>query len=148
MKIQQQIFHSVTNCFIQFSFLRYIESVSTLQKIKDAAKSGTGAGDIALVTSFMKMLDPGSVVREGEFVTAETSTGKFNQMMNLLNKLKTGQRFNDEKERMQFVNLAESFMQAMEKDAKKARRPFESAVKEYKLSPENVFEEFEQEEAE
>ena len=67
-------------------------------------------------------------------------------MMNLLNKLKTGQRFNDEKERMQFVNLAESFMQAMEKDAKKARRPFESAVKEYKLSPENVFEEFEQEE--
>lgn len=124
----------------------YIESVSTLQKIKDAAKSGTGAGDIALVTSFMKMLDPGSVVREGEFVTAETSTGKFNQMMNLLNKLQTGQRFKDEKERLQFVNLAESFMQAMEKDAKKARKPFESAVKEYELSPENVFEDFEEKE--
>ena len=124
----------------------YIESVSTLQKIKDAAKSGTGAGDIALVTSFMRMLDPGSVVREGEFVTAETSTGKFNQMMNLLNKLQTGQRFKDEKERLQFVNLAESFMQAMEKDAKKARKPFESAVKEYELSPENVFEDFEEKE--
>ena len=33
------------------------------------------AGDIALVTNFMKMLDPGSVVREGEFDKAASAAG-------------------------------------------------------------------------
>jgi hypothetical protein len=37
--------------------------------IETSAADNSGAGDIALVTSFMKMLDPGSVVRETEFAT-------------------------------------------------------------------------------
>lgn len=41
---------------------------------KIAGSSETGAGDIALIFNFMKMLDPGSTVREGEFATA-ASTG-------------------------------------------------------------------------
>lgn len=37
------------------------------------AAQNTSQGDISLLISFMKMLDPGSVVRESEFATAETA---------------------------------------------------------------------------
>lgn len=48
--------------------------------------SGTGASDMSLIFSFMKMLDPGSTVREGEYANAqntasvpETIRAKYNQ---------------------------------------------------------------------
>jgi hypothetical protein len=40
-------------------------------RIRSVGGSKTAAGDLALIFNFMKMLDPGSVVRESEFRTAE-----------------------------------------------------------------------------
>ena len=52
------------------------------------AVEDTPAGDLALIFNFMKMLDPGSTVREGEFATAagaasvpERLKGVYNQIM-------------------------------------------------------------------
>jgi len=45
---------------------------TSVKKIRGS--SDTGAGDIALIFNYMKMLDPGSTVREGEFAQA-ASTG-------------------------------------------------------------------------
>ena len=42
-------------------------------RIKATGGAATPAGDIAMVYAFMKMLDPGSVVRESEFATAATA---------------------------------------------------------------------------
>ena len=41
------------------------------KRIERVGKAETPAGDLALIFNFMKMLDPGSVVRESEFRTAE-----------------------------------------------------------------------------
>ncbi len=41
------------------------------ERIQEVGKAATGAGDLALIFNYMKMLDPGSVVRESEFKTAE-----------------------------------------------------------------------------
>lgn len=58
------------------------------ERVLESAKDASGAGDLALVFSFMKVLDPGSAVKEGEFATAENSGGvpawlrsKYNQVV-------------------------------------------------------------------
>lgn len=51
----------------------YIETAQAYRKIESAPD--TAAGDISLIFSFMKILDPGSVVREGEFATAQNAAG-------------------------------------------------------------------------
>lgn len=44
-----------------------------MDRIKSAP--ATGAGDLALVFSYMKVLDPGSTVREGEYANAQNAAG-------------------------------------------------------------------------
>jgi|GEM_PF-4693703 len=58
--------------------------------IQDKAGKSTGADDIAIVFSFMKALDPTSVVRDGEFIMAAKSHGVVEQNMNLINQVNRG----------------------------------------------------------
>lgn len=44
--------------------------VSSYNRIIEAAKNPSAAGDLAMIFNYMKMLDPGSVVRESEFKNA------------------------------------------------------------------------------
>lgn len=52
------------------------------------------AGDLALIFSYMRVLDPDSTVREGEFATAQNTAGVPDQIRNLYNKLISGERLN------------------------------------------------------
>ena len=61
-------------------------------RLQAAAQDTTGASDVAMVYGFMKMLDPGSVVREGEFATAENTAGIPDQVRQLYNRALTGER--------------------------------------------------------
>ena len=63
-----------------------------------------GQGDIAIVFSFMKMLDPNSVVREGEFQTAENATPRAVQFARAWNKFFNGGRF-IEADRKKFLEV-------------------------------------------
>jgi hypothetical protein len=54
----------------------------------------TAQDDIALIFSYMRMLDPGSVVREGEFATAQNATGVPSAILNAYNKALSGERLN------------------------------------------------------
>lgn len=49
-------------------------------RIRSVSKNPSAAGDLALIFNFMKMLDPGSVVRESEFRTAEDAKGWLGRM--------------------------------------------------------------------
>ena len=49
---------------------KFFQAADAYEKIKSSAERGDGAGDMSLVINYMKMLDPGSVVRETEFKTA------------------------------------------------------------------------------
>lgn len=69
------------------------------------ASEPTGPGDIALLTNYMRMLDPGSTVREGEFATAANAGGVSQQIRNIYNSLVTGERLSPEL-REQFVSQA------------------------------------------
>lgn len=63
------------------SFTQVRDAYSKIQ----SAQNGTGIGDTALIFAYMKMLDPTSVVREGEFATVQNAGGipqKFLQAYN------------------------------------------------------------------
>lgn len=49
-----------------------------------------GAGDVAMVYSYMKMLDPGSTVMQGEQATAQNTSGVPDQVRNIYNTVITG----------------------------------------------------------
>lgn len=65
----------------------------------------TGAPDVAMLFGYMKMLDPGSVVREGEFATAANSGGVGERVRNLYNQALKGDILTDE-QRREIVNIA------------------------------------------
>lgn len=65
----------------------------------------TGASDISFIFSYMKMLDPGSVVREGEFATAANSGGIPDTVQNLYNKALDGKRLTPQ-QRQNFASTA------------------------------------------
>lgn len=56
----------------------------------------TAAGDLALIFNFMKIQDPGSTVREGEFANAQNAAGIDGKVRNLWNNLLEGTRLNAE----------------------------------------------------
>ena len=58
--------------------------------IMAGADNPTGVSDMSLVFSFMKMLDPGSTVRESEFDQAEAAAGWSDTALNALNKFWDG----------------------------------------------------------
>jgi len=116
----------------------YNEMGVTIDKIKSSAQSNTGPGDVALITGFMKMLDPGSVVRETEFATARDTAGLVERLQNNLNKARSGQ-FLQTTQRKEFVALAQQYYDAAKKKADKDKQALNTVVKNYKLTPENVF---------
>jgi hypothetical protein len=88
----------------------------------------------------MKMLDPGSVVRETEFATARDTAGLFERLTNQATKIQSGQLFSlDSKQRGEYVALAKQYLDAAEKKAAQEKRDLGIVVKNYKLNPENVF---------
>lgn len=67
-----------------------------MQTVIDSAKNPTAAGDLSLIYAYMKMLDPTSVVREGEFATAQ-NTGSIPQaIVAKYNKVVSGERLSDD----------------------------------------------------
>lgn len=78
------------------------------------ASENTGPGDLSLIFNFMKMLDPGSVVREGEFASAENAGGVPEKVRNLFNKLNTGERLTP-KQRKSFLSQSKSIFNKSKK---------------------------------
>jgi hypothetical protein len=116
----------------------YNELIPTFTNIKSSAEAKNGPGDIALITSFMKMLDPGSVVRETEFATARDTAGLYTRLENSLKKAENGQ-FLQPNQRTEFVNLAKQYLDSAQKKAGEEKRQLAVVVKNYRLNPENVF---------
>lgn len=74
-------------------------------RIKSSAREPSAAGDLALIFNYMKLLDPGSTVREGEFATAQNAAGVPQVVQSYYNRVMTGERLADE-QRADFVKRA------------------------------------------
>lgn len=83
----------------------YIVIRDSAAKLEEIAKNPSAASDIALIFSYMKALDPGSVVRETEFATAQNAAGVPDRLRNTFNRVLNGERLNPT-QRQDFLNQA------------------------------------------
>lgn len=75
---------------------------SQLMVMEGANKRPDAAGDLAMIFGYMKVLDPGSVVREGEFANAQNAAGVPDRIRNAYNRALQGTRLNPD-QRAQFL---------------------------------------------
>lgn len=102
---QQSAALSLSDNFTQESKDYYVVEDQT-RKISALANGPHTAGsDMALVFSFMKVLDPNSTVREGEQASARNATGVPAQIQNLYNRVMSGDSLTDV-QRQDFLNQA------------------------------------------
>lgn len=85
------------------------------RKVSASAANPSPAGDLSLIFAYMKILDPGSVVREGEFATAQNAAGIPDQIRNLYNKAINGTRLAPA-QRTDFVNRAKALYESASLD--------------------------------
>ena len=81
------------------------KAANAYDKVRKAAAGSTAADDLALIFGYMKTLDPGSTVREGEFANAQNAGGVSDQILNIYNNVRTGQRLTPQ-QRENFVASA------------------------------------------
>jgi hypothetical protein len=65
---------------------------SAFSQVVSSLSAGTPIGDVAGATKIMKLLDPGSVVRESELAIAMQASGRMDRLQNYFNNFMTGQK--------------------------------------------------------
>lgn len=103
----------------------FVQTRDAFQKVRSAVKRNSAAGDISLIFAYMKMLDPGSTVREGEAATVEQARGVPAGVLNLYNRLTTGQRLTDG-QRSDFSGSAKALFDDASKNQKKLVGQYET----------------------
>jgi hypothetical protein len=70
----------------------YSDMQSAFGQVVSSLSAGTPIGDVAGATKIMKLLDPGSVVRESELAIAMAASGRMDRLQNYFNNMMTGQK--------------------------------------------------------
>lgn len=92
---------------------KIVESFNKIESIVKAPQSGPG--DVALVFAFMKILDPGSTVREGEQATARQAGTVPENIWHLYNRLEGSDEKLPSTLRKKFRDTAKGLVEAQEK---------------------------------
>lgn len=101
-------------------------------QISSALKAPSAANDLAAATKFMKLLDPGSVVRESELAMAMQASGALDRFMNYANQIKTGQKLTP-KQREDFGKAGEALYQAAKGRYDQSIGQYEGIAQQYGL---------------
>lgn len=115
----------------------FVKVRDAFSKVQAAATDPSAAGDIALIFSYMKILDPDSVVREGEFATAQNAASIPTQIVNAYNKALEGTRLNDS-QRKDMVGQARKVYTAQKDAQDKLTKNYKGLAKSYGLREENI----------
>ena len=132
---------SETDLRKEYSGLPAIKEFSTVQtahkQITNALSNPSAANDLAAATKFMKLLDPGSVVRESELGMAMAATGAIDLMGNYLQRLQNGERLNPA-QRADFKKAAELAYRAAEDTYNQIGGQYVALANRYNLNPDNI----------
>lgn len=120
----------------------YTKLTQDFRTVQDAyskiqATSDTGAGDMSLLYAYVKLLDPGSVVRESEFATAAASGSFGDRIQGAVQRILTGQRLPPDL-RQQFLSEASSIYTAQKQGFDRLTGVYTELAKSYGLNPQNV----------
>ena len=106
------------------------KQASAFGRVIASAENPSAAGDLALIFNYMKVLDPGSTVREGEFATAQNAAGVPGRVISLYNNLIKGERLNPE-QRGDFVSRSRMLFQQAERGFQGIRDQYKSIAQDY-----------------
>jgi hypothetical protein len=70
----------------------YSDMQSAFGQVVSSLSAGTPIGDVAGATKIMKLLDPGSVVRESELAIAMAASGRMDRLQNYFSNMLSGQK--------------------------------------------------------
>lgn len=119
----------------------FIQVRDSYGRIQESAKNPSAAGDLALIFNYMKMLDPGSTVREGEFATAQNSAGWDERARAMYNKAISGERLGDGT-RSDFLKRAEALYKRQSTTQKKNEIQYRRLAKRYGVDSDRVITDF------
>ncbi len=118
------------------------EISAAYNKIQTAAKNPSAAGDMSLIFGYMKILDPGSTVREGEYATAEQARGVDSKVVGLYNRILNGERLTPD-QRKDFMNQAGGLYKSQLSIQKQIDSQFTDLAKKSGADPKDVILNFE-----
>jgi hypothetical protein len=117
-------------------FKEVSDAYRTINATLDKATT-SAAATLAGATKFMKLLDPGSVVRESELGMALAATGVFDRATNYFNTLQRGKVLT-KSQAADFKNITNQIYKAAQEGQKSIDASYKQRAKEYGLRPEMI----------
>lgn len=105
--------------------------------IRQMANDSSPAGDLALVTAYMKLLDPGSVVREQEFANAQNAGGIEDRARAQIASM-TGNGILSEAQRADFVSKARGIYEVQATIYNGRVNEYRALAEQYGFTPDNI----------
>lgn len=105
--------------------------------VKPTGSPAKGASDVSLIFSYMKMLDPGSVVREGEFATAQNAASVPDRVVSTYNNVLNGAKLSPTA-RAAFVMEARKLYTQAVSDQRKLEQQYRGIAVRSGANPDNV----------
>lgn len=113
------------------------EMKSAYSQVKAGLDAKSPVGDLAAATKIMKLLDPGSVVRESELGMAMAATGLLDRVSNYAKNIVEGTKLTGT-QRIEFAKLAQSLYSISEAEYNKKRDEYVGIAKRNNLPIEDV----------
>lgn len=127
----------------EFTGLPTVKDFSSINdawdRVQASAADPSPAGDLALIFNYMKMLDPGSVVREGEFATAQNAGSVDDRVWGMYNRILSGERLTPE-QRGDFMDRAGQMFNAQAGNFNDAAERYRGLATQYGLQPDRIAE--------
>lgn len=113
----------------------HIEITQAYRKIVSAPD--TAPGDMSKIFGYMKILDPGSTVREGEYASAENARGVPDSIKAMYNKVIDGTRLTA-KQRGEFDSAANALVESQKGQFDQIATFYSNTAKRQGANPENI----------
>lgn len=109
----------------------------SFSKILSTSASPSAAGDLSMIFSYMRMLDPQSVVRESEQATAENARGVPESVRVQYNRILRGEKLSPA-QRQDFISQARGLYNTQAATIGETRRQYRDLAERLGVNPENV----------
>lgn len=111
---------------------------SEFGRIEQMASRRDSAGDLALVVSFTKMLDPGSVAREGEVALTQSAASLLAQAQTFLPRLQQGNTLLPDQVRAQLLSAAQQMYGVYSSAYNRLGQDYYTTAQDYGFDPSRV----------
>jgi hypothetical protein len=105
--------------------------------IKAALNDPSAAGTLSAATAYMKMLDPGSVVRESELGMAMNTQGAIDRLASYWTTIEMGKVLTPQ-QKADFARLSDQYMKAAEEAQRNINKRYSDIASGYGLDPKRV----------